>query len=246
MWRREMTLFLRQPARIAAALGTPALLWLFMGSGFAESFRPQSLGTESYASFLLPGMLCLVAVFASIFSSISIIEDRNAGWLQAVLASPAPRSAVASGKALGGATIAWLQAAVLLPVAPWLAPVPGPASILLAAALLAVTCVALSAMGLALAWRCETTAGFHGVMNLVFMPMWLLSGAFFPADSASPWLAAIMRANPLTWCTSAVRDAMSGAGVGGDAVSATAFAALMLAAAISAMAGRQRGAGVRS
>ncbi len=209
--RRELILFVRQPARVAAAIGTPCLLWLFMGSGFAQSFRPpEQLGDASYASYLLPGMMTLVAVFAAIFSSISIIQDRRDGWLQSVLVSPAPRWSIALGKTLGGAIVAWAQAALLLAAAPlldihltfWAA--------ILALLGVAATSIAMTAVGVAFAWRTETTAAFHAVMNLVFMPAWLLSGALFPPQGASAWLGLVVRLNPLSWCTQAIRGPLLG------------------------------------
>ena len=209
--RRELILFVRQPARVAAAIGTPCLLWLFMGSGFAQSFRPpEQLGDASYASYLLPGMMTLVAVFAAIFSSISIIQDRRDGWLQSVLVSPAPRWSIALGKTLGGAIVAWAQAALWLAAAPlldihltfWAA--------ILALLGVAATCIAMTAVGVAFAWRTETTAAFHAVMNLVFMPAWLLSGALFPPQGASAWLGLVVRLNPLSWCTQAIRGPLLG------------------------------------
>ncbi len=208
--RRELILFVRQPARVAAAIGTPCLLWLFMGSGFAQSFRPERLGEASYASYLLPGMMTLVAVFAAIFSSISIIEDRRGGWLQSVLVSPAPRWSIALGKTLGGAIVAWAQAALLLAAAPLLGIHLTFGAAILALFAVAVTSVAMTAIGVAFAWRTETTAAFHAVMNLVFMPAWLLSGALFPPEGASAWLELVVRLNPLSWCTQAIRGPLLG------------------------------------
>ena len=207
--RRELVRFRRQPARVAAAIITPCMLWLFIAGGFGDTFKP--LGEEAdYAAFLMPGMMTLVAVFASIFSSISVIEDRNEGWLQAVLVSPAPRSAIALGKTIGGAKVAFFQAVVLLAALPFVKINTTFGGVIVSVIALALTCMAMSAMGLAFAWRCRTSAAFHAVMNLVFMPMWLLSGAFFARDTASGWLKAIMTANPLTWCTEAIREPLVG------------------------------------
>ncbi|MHC4947252.1 MAG: ABC transporter permease, partial [Planctomycetota bacterium] len=209
------------------------LLWLFLGSGFAESFRPPGLTDVSYASFLLPGAMTLVAVFAAVFSAISIIEDRQAGWLQGVLVSPAPRWSLAAGRIAGSAVTAWLQAAPLLLLA--LLALDLDVSALGAArslAALAVTCVAVAGLGLATAWKSETTAGFHAVMNLLFLPMWMLSGAFFPADGAAPWLGAVMRANPLAWCTDAIRGPLHGTDPGPAWPLMAAFAVVMVALAV--------------
>ena len=90
IWRRELLRFWRQPVRILAAIGTACLLWVVMGSGLADSFRTGA-DDSAYSAYLLPGAMTLVCMFTAIFSSISVIEDRNEGWLQSVLASPAPR-----------------------------------------------------------------------------------------------------------------------------------------------------------
>ena len=181
-----------------------------MGSGFTGSFRPTSLGETSYAAFMLPGAITLVAVFAAIFSSISVIEDRNEGWLQAALVSPAPRWSLAMGKIIGSSLVSFIQSAVMLLAIPFLHIHASPAAIALSLLALAATSFAMTAMGFIFAWHSETTAAFHAVMNIVFMPMWLLSGAFFPpkADGGvwhAGFLTWLMRINPLTWCTQAIR-----------------------------------------
>ncbi|MHC4948879.1 MAG: ABC transporter permease, partial [Planctomycetota bacterium] len=155
--RRELVHLARRPARLAGAVGTPLLLWLFLGSGFAESFRPPGPTDVRYASFLLPGAMTLVAVFAAVFSAISIIEDRQAGWLQGVLVSPAPRWSLAAGRIAGSAVTAWLQAAPLLLLALLALDLDVSAlGALRTLAALAVTCVAVAGLGLATAWRSET------------------------------------------------------------------------------------------
>ncbi|HVP73196.1 MAG TPA: ABC transporter permease [Phycisphaerales bacterium] len=211
--RRDLTRFLRQPARIAAAIGTPLLLWVFLGSGFAGSFRPAGLGEVSYSAFMLPGAITLTAVFAAIFSSISIIEDRNEGWLQAALVSPAPRWSIALGKILGSSLLSFVQSAVMLLALPLLHLEVTASAVLLSLLALALTAFAMTAMGFVFAWHSETTASFHAVMNIVFMPMWLLSGAFFPPTAnagGARILTYLMRINPLTWCTQAIREPILG------------------------------------
>lgn len=206
LWR-ELVRFRRQPARILAAIGTPLLLWFMLASGFAGSFGG---GDEDYGRFLLPGMITLVAVFTAIFSTISIIDDRNEGWLQSVLVSPAPRWSIAMGKIAGGTLVAFAQSALLIALAPLIGIGLSLVSVLLVLVAILLTAIAMTGLGSVFAWRCETTQGFHAVMNLVFMPAWLLSGAFFPVDGAAGWLSWLMRANPLTWCTEAVRDGLAG------------------------------------
>jgi len=210
--RRELIRFARQPVRIVAAVLTPLLLWGLLGAGFAAAppgGAPLN-SAESYAAFMIPGMLGLVTVFASVFASISLIEDRNEGWLRSVLISPAPRWSIATGKMLGGALTAWFQALLFLPFALVAEPRVTLLSLLAAAAALLLVACAVSAMSLCFAWRSATSASFHSVMNLVLMPMWLLSGALFSADGAAGWLAAVMRINPLSWMIELVRTALIG------------------------------------
>jgi ABC-2 type transport system permease protein len=229
-WRR----LARQPARLLATVGTPLLIWLLLASGLAESFRPSTREEGGYGAFLLPGMMMMVSLFASIFSSIALIEDRQEGWLRSVLVSPAPRWSIAAGKIMGGATLALCQALLLLAAAPFLHLGPGAIRLALVVLALALSAVASTALGLSFAWRCASTGSFHAVMNLLLFPMWLLSSALFPLDGSAPWLRAIMLINPLTWCTEAVRVPLLGNGppAAGALVLAAAFAATTTGIAI--------------
>ncbi|MCH2132972.1 MAG: ABC transporter permease [Phycisphaerales bacterium] len=212
IFRREVTRFLRQRSRVIAAVGTTVLLWLLLGSGFAESLKPSMPGdlTVSFAAWLLPGMMTLVAVFSAVFSSLSTIEDRQTGWLQAVLVCPVPLFSVALGRTLGGGLVAFVQAGILLAAIPLVDLQTSAWGILLALLSLAFTTIAMAALGLVFAWRCTSAAAFHGIMNLIFMPMWLLSGSVFPITGAAPWLETVAWCNPLTWCTVAIRSSLAG------------------------------------
>lgn len=211
LWRRELVRFFRQPSRIAGAAGSPLLFWVLIGSGLSGSFRlPGGSADIDYLEYFFPGTMVLVLLFAAIFSTISVIEDRNQGFLQGVLVAPVPRAAIALGKVLGGATLAWLQSVVLLALAPLAGIRLTPASVLSAAGVLAVLGISLTAVGFAFAWRVDSVQGFHAVMNLLLVPMWLLSGAFFPPSGAPSWLAAVMKINPLTYGVAALRWALYG------------------------------------
>jgi len=212
--RRELVRFFRQPSRVAGAAGSPLLFWILIGSGFSGSFRmPGAPGIGaglSFREYFFPGTIALALLFAAIFSTISVIEDRREGFLQGVLVAPVPRAAIVAGKVLGGAAIAWLQAAVFLALAP-AAGIPlraGTAALSLL--VLALLAVGLTSIGFAFAWNLDSVQGFHAVMNLLLVPLWLLSGAFFPLSGVSPWLAVLMRANPLTYGVAALRAALYG------------------------------------
>jgi ABC-2 type transport system permease protein len=221
LWRRELTRFLRQPSRIAGAVATPLLFWLFMGSGLSGSFRlPGGSAGHSYLEYFFPGTIVLVLLFAAIFSNISVIEDRHEGFLQGVLVAPVSRTALVAGKVLGGATLAWLQGVIFLILAPFSGIHLTAASALEAAGVLALLAITLTSLGFFFAWKLDSVQGFHGIMNVVLMPMWLLSGAFFPLSGAPRWLSVLMRLNPLTYGVELLRQELSGqAAAPGPAVS---------------------------
>lgn len=209
LWRREVVRFLRQKNRIVGALGTPLVFWLLIGSGIGDSFRsPQTLGGESFLEYFYPGTLALILLFTSIFSTISIIEDRQAGFLQAVLVAPVSRSAITAGKILGGSTLALVHALAFLPLAPAAGISLTAGKIAAAASVLFILGFALTSLGFLIAWKMDSTQGFHAIMNLVLMPMWLLSGAFFPPGGAPVWLRILIHLNPLTYGVGALRQVL--------------------------------------
>ena len=235
LWRRELTRFFRQPSRIAGAVGTPLIFWLLLGSGLSGSFRlPGGPAGLSYFQYFFPGTIVLVLLFAAIFSNISVIEDRHQGFLQGVLVAPVSRSTLVAGKVLGGATLAWIQGVVFLALAPLSGVHLTAVSALEAAGILAVLALSLTALGFAFAWKLDSVQGFHAIMNVVLMPMWLLSGAFFPVSGAPFWLGALMRLNPLTYGVAALRGVLYGPaaapGLPGPAVSLAVTLAMGLAA----------------
>ncbi len=224
MWtlsRREITRFFRQRNRVIGALGQPLLFWLLFGAGLQRSFRvggAEQLGEVSGPSFLeyyFPGTLVLVLLFTAIFTTISIIEDRREGFLQGVLVAPIPRWSMVLGKILGGALIATGQGAVFLLLG-WTLRVDLSLVTLLALVLYLLVCsIGLTSLGFVMAWRMESTQGFHAIMNLVLMPLWLLSGAFFPIPAileggdVGQWLLHwAMRLNPITYSVAGVRQMM--------------------------------------
>jgi ABC-2 type transport system permease protein len=196
--RREFIRFTRQPSRIVASVGTPALFWLFLASGFADSFAsPGDDPGASYAAFAIPGIATMVILFSTIFAAISLIQDRQAGLLQSVIVSPASSRAVTTAKVGAGACVATVQAALVLIAMFFFDDGASPLAFVASLAACFVTALALTAMGLALAWRVNSTAGFHGVMNLILVPMWLISGAIFPVEGAAGWLRILVLINPL-------------------------------------------------
>lgn len=211
LWQREMVRFFRSRNRVTGSLVQPVLFWLLFGWGLRGSFHPSGLvGSDAMGSleYLFPGTVVMIVLFTAIFANFSIIEDRREGFLQSVLVSPAPRLAIVLGKVLGGATVAAAEALLFLVLAPFAGIPLGILGILLGALVIVLLSVALAALGYALAWRTDSTQGFHATMMLFLIPMWLLSGAFFPTDGVPSVMAWIMRFNPLTYGVHALRRAL--------------------------------------
>ncbi len=207
--KRELVHFLRQPARLAGFIGSPLIFWIVIGSGFNRSFSyPPDQPQISYLEFYFPGTIVLTMLFTAIFASISVIEDRHSGFLQGVLVAPVSRISIATGKIIGAATLALIQALMLLLLVPVLGIGMTFQGLLASIASLAVLAVGLAGLGFLIAWRMDTTQGFHAVMNLVLVPLWLLSGALFPIKGAAAWIEIVILLNPLYYGMSAFRQAL--------------------------------------
>jgi len=208
---REILKFVRDRSRVLGALAQPLALWVLLGLGFQNTFRPPSgAGGESYVAFLFPGILALVLLFTAIFSTISVVEERTSGFLQAVMVAPTPRTALVFGTVLGGTLLATAQALLFLAALPLVALSPGVLGVAMVAAICLCTGLAFTALGFAIAWRMDTTRGFHAVMNLFLLPLWFLSGAMFPAEGAAPVLRGLVWANPVSYAVSGLRHGLHG------------------------------------
>jgi ABC-2 type transport system permease protein len=207
LWWREIVRFYRQKTRVIGVLASPLLFWIVIGSGFGTSFRAGS-GTnqQHYMDYFYPGALIMIVLFTSIFAMMSLIEDRKEGFLLSVMVAPVPRSAIVLGKVLGGTTLAAAQGMIFLVFAPFAGVHLNLLQVLLAGVVVFLVSFALTALGFAIAWPMDSTAAFHGIINLFLIPLWLLSGALFPLSGASGWIRALMYMNPLTYGVEGLRD----------------------------------------
>ncbi len=209
LWQREMVRFLRQRNRVVGALVTPVVFWALLGSGLGRSFQtPFSGEGHGYLEFFFAGTILLILLFTAIFSTISLIEDRREGFLQAVLVAPVSHRAVVIGKVLGGASLALLQGLVFLLLAPLIGLRLEPGAVLWLVTTMAVLSIGLTGLGFVIAWPMESTQGFHAIMNLFLMPLWFLSGALFPAAGAPVWLQWVMKLNPLSYGLAGLRHGL--------------------------------------
>jgi len=209
LWKREIVRFFRQPSRVIGALGTPLVFWFFIGSGFGNSFRSSSgLANRGYLEYFFPGCILMVLLFTSIFSNISLIEERQEGFLLGVLVAPLSRLSLVLGKILGVTTLAVLQGSVFLLLAPLLGVSLNFIQFGFVWSVVMLISLLLSSLGFAFAWQLDSIQGFHAVMNIVLVPMWILSGALFPFSGASWWVRLLMVVNPLTYGMTALRQSL--------------------------------------
>ena len=213
--QRELVRFLRQRTRVIGALGQPLIFWILFGAGLAGSFRGP--GGVTYQEYFFAGVAVIIVLFTAIFSTISIIEDRREGFLQGVLAAPVPRLSIVLGKLVGGTILAVGQACLFLwlgPLLAWVGLSPEISTGLTWSNLLPVLGwltllgMTLTGLGFIIAWPMDSTHGFHAIMSIFLLPMWMLSGALFPA-TGSGWLSLLMRLNPLTYGVAGLRRLMA-------------------------------------
>jgi ABC-2 type transport system permease protein len=216
--KRELIRFLRQRTRVIGAAGQPVIFWILFGAGLQSSFKAPSWADGlphmvTYQEYFLPGVAALIVLFTAIFSTISIIEDRREGFLQGILVAPVSRLSIVLSKLAAGTLLAMFQAVLFLMIGPLISafglgtPVEVTWSfmrILMATGFLMLIAAELTALGFIIAWPMNSTQGFHAVMSIFLMPMWLVSGAFFPGGD-SGWLSWIIRVNPLTYGVAGLR-----------------------------------------
>jgi ABC-2 type transport system permease protein len=187
LWQRELIRFWRQKSRVLSVVASPLIFWLLIGYGSNDLARFYS------------GTLVLTVMFSAIFSTISIIEDRREGFLLSMLVSPAPRTSLVLGKILGSATLGWIQGLLLLVFAPLAGVTIGIADYVTVIGAMFLISFTLTGLGFAIAWKMDSTAAFHGIMMLLLVPMWMVSGALFPMATAHGAVKALMWGNPMTY-----------------------------------------------
>jgi len=202
LWRREVIRFWREKTRIVSSIITPLLWLLIFGSGMRTVAMP---GVESYQSFIFPGVIGMTLLFTSVWSGVSVIWDREFGFLKEILVAPVSRASIVVGKALGGGTSALLQGLILLPLSPLVGIHLAPTSFLLLVPLMILISVGLVSLGLLIASLIDSMEAFNLIMSLVVMPMFFLSGALFPLTSSPGWLRALSYINPLAYGVDVLR-----------------------------------------
>jgi ABC-2 type transport system permease protein len=207
LWHREVLRYWREKSRIVSSLILP-LLWLVVfGSGLRGI---QVSGALSYQTYIFPGILGMTLLFTSVFSGVSVIWDREFGFLKEILVAPVSRPTIVIGKALGSGTSALIQGALLLPLSYLVGVHLPPLSFLLLLPTMVIISIGLVSVGLLIASMMTSMEGFNFIMSLVIMPMFFTSGALFPLTSAPTWLKGFSYINPLTYGVDVLRWASFG------------------------------------
>jgi ABC-2 type transport system permease protein len=204
VWRRDLIRFKNDRIRIIAALVQPLLFLFVMGSGLQQLSAASTHGVN-LKTFIYPGILCIAVLFTAMFSAASIVWDREFGFLREMMVAPVRRSSIVIGKCFGGATVASTQGVIMIALAPL---VGVPYSVVLILGILVLQLLlafAITAFGVMVAVRIKQMQAFFGVMQVIVMPMFFISGALFPVANLPGWLAVLNRLDPLTYAVDPMR-----------------------------------------
>lgn len=242
IWLRDIIRYKRDRSRVISSLAQPVLFLFVFGNGLAQGLSINigggAAGAEKgYVAFIFPGIIGMTLLFTSMFTAISIVWDREFGFLKEVMVAPISRSSVAVGKALGGSTVALIQGAIVLLLAPILGV---NFSLLLVIVILPVMLLlsfSLTSMGIVVAARMQTMEGFQMIMNFLIMPLFILSGAMFPLKRLPEWLRVLTRIDPVAYGVDALRGLMLGPKLAEfpltlDLTVMAVFGAIMISAAV--------------
>ena len=213
VWLREIIRFWRDKSRLITSLATPFIWLAFMGTGFSSVFSGMDIGLD-YGEFLAPGIVGMTLLFTSIFTGVSVIWDRQFGFLREMLVAPASRTSLVFGKITGSSTIVLINGLMIFGLAILVGAIPISAitlsSIVLVLLFMILVSFVFVSVGLILAARMKSMEGFQMIMSFVVMPLFLLSGAFFPLDNLPPWMKILTRIDPLSYGVDGIRGALLG------------------------------------
>jgi len=208
LWKREIIRFFRSKSRVLGSLGMPFFFLAILGTGLNNAFALPTGG--NYLQFITPGIIGMVLMFGSMFSGIIVLMDRQFGFLKETLVAPISRVSIVIGKALGGATTAIVQGAIILGIAMLLGAQVQLVNVALLLAFMVLISLTFVSLGIAIASVMQDMHGFQLIMNFLIMPLFFLSGALFPLESAPQFLRTISMLDPLTYGVSGLRFLLLG------------------------------------
>lgn len=207
IWYRDILRFWRDRARMFTSMAMPILYLVIFGTGIASIFKQEGF---DYIAFMYPGIISMVVVLGSIMSGITVVFDREFGFLKEVLVAPISRTAVAIGKVMGGATIASAQGVIMLVFIPFADVEVSVVSGFMLVGLMIVLAMSLTSMGLFIASRIRSMEAFQAVMQLLMFPLIFISPVMFPVETLPSWLATMVKINPVSYGVDAIRQAVMG------------------------------------
>jgi ABC-2 type transport system permease protein len=231
---RDLKRFARDRNQVLGSLARPALWLVFMGKGMRAAVG--EVGGIDYQHFVFAGAIAMSILFSGMFQSVSIIWDREFGFLKEILVAPVSRVTIVVGKTLSGAAVTFLQGAVAVAFAPFVSVRMGAIQIGALLGAVALLSVAFTALGVVVATRMETFEGFGVISNFVVLPLYFLSGGVFPIGHLPGWMAFLVHVNPLTYGVDLMRHAIGQPTVFAAALDlgiVACFGALMLVAALA-------------
>ncbi len=207
VWQREMIRFSKDRSRVLSALAQPVLFLFVLGGGLSSLVRPATGGLD-FKTFLFPGVLATSVLFTAAFAGISMVWDREFGFLREMLVAPVSTAAILLGKCLGGATVATLQSLVVLALAGLVGVPYDPLMMLELVGLLFLMAFLITALGLVLAARVKQVQAAMPLVQLIITPLMFLSGALFPLSGLPGWLSLLVHLNPMTYAVEPLRSAV--------------------------------------
>jgi ABC-2 type transport system permease protein len=206
IWYRDVLRFVRDRTRVVTSLAQPLLFLFVFGGGLAPALNGLGGGSLNFTQFMFPGILGMTVLFTSIFSAVSIVWDREFGFLKEVMVAPVSRVAVALGKVAGGSTVAMFQALIILVLAPVVGIRLSWDQILILIGLMLLLAAVMTAFGILIAARQRTMEGFQMIMQFLLMPMFFLSGALFPLRGVPLWMDVLSTVDPVTYGVDPLRQ----------------------------------------
>jgi ABC-2 type transport system permease protein len=205
VWQREMIRFVKDRSRIIASTVQPIMFLLVLGVGLSPLISSTSESVD-FTTFLFPGVLAMSVLFTAAFSGISMVWDREFGFLREMLVAPVSTAAILTGKCVGGATVATLQSLVILALAGFVGVPYSPTMMIALVILLFLLAFMITALGLVLAGRIKHVQAAMPLVQLILTPLMFLSGALFPLSGLPAWLATVILVNPMTYAVEAIRS----------------------------------------
>ena len=213
IWYRDMLRFWRDKMRLAGSIILPLLFLFVFGSGLSGMMGVLGPGVN-FAQFIFPGIIGMTVLMSSFMAGVSVVWDREFGFLKEVLVAPINRASVAVGKTLGAATVALIQGTIILLFAPLIGVSLSPGTVLVLLPLMFLLAIAVGSFGVLLATRIRTMEAFQAVMQMLLFPMIFLSGVFFPLQGVPAWMSILAKINPATYGIATIRQVILGASPG--------------------------------